>query len=76
MDTPSPLTSVKRKSTSGSCSTAYGCSRRFRKEDNVRFHSYPLKDAERLKRWLLAMKRESNNESEQNREDDDSQLIN
>ena len=59
MDTPSPLTSVKKKSTGSSCCTAYGCSRRYQKEYNVRFHSYPLKDSERLKRWLIAMKREN-----------------
>ena len=59
MDTPSSFTTVKTKATGGLCCTAYGCSRRFRKEDNVWFHSYPLKDTERLKKWLAAMRREN-----------------
>ena len=43
----------------GSCCSAYGCSRKWKKEDKVHFHSYPLKDKHRLAKWLAAIKRDN-----------------
>ena len=42
----------------GRCCSAYGCKRKFNKNDKVRFHSFQLKNEEFLKKWLAAMKRE------------------
>ena len=43
----------------GSCCSAYdACSRKWKKEDKVHFHSYPLKDKHRLAKWLAAIKRD------------------
>ena len=43
----------------GACCSAYGCSRKFNKNDNARLHSFPLKNEELLKKWLVAMRREA-----------------
>ena len=48
---------TKRKQ-NGTCCSAYGCSRKFNKNDNIRFHSFPLKDKQLLKKWLAAMRRD------------------
>ena len=38
---------------------AYGCSQRFHKEADIRFHSFPLTNPDLLKNWLIAMRREN-----------------
>lgn len=40
------------------CCSRYGCSRKFNKNDNIRFHSFPLKDQQLLKKWVTAMRRD------------------
>ena len=41
-----------------SCCTAYNCSQRYNKNNNIRFHSFPLKNKDLLKKWKIAMRRE------------------
>ena len=38
---------------------AYGCSQRFHKEADIRFHSFPLTNPDLLRNWLIAMRREN-----------------
>ena len=45
-------------SESGTYCSAWGCNRRFSKQEGVTFHSFPLNDKERLKKWLAAMRRD------------------
>ena len=42
----------------GTCCSAFNCSRKFNKEENIRFHSFPIKNDELLRRWLIAMRQE------------------
>ena len=37
---------------------AYGCSNRFEKDSDLSFHSFPLKNPNLLKEWLVVLKRE------------------
>ena len=43
---------------SGTYCSAWGCDRRFSKEAGIPFHKFPLKEKERLKKWLIAMRRD------------------
>ena len=42
----------------GTCCAAYGCKRKFDKNDRARFHSFPMKSEKVFKKWLLTMTRE------------------
>ena len=43
---------------SGTYCSAWGCDRRISKEAGVPFHKFPLKEKERLKKWLITMRRD------------------
>ena len=43
---------------SGTYCSAWGCDRRFSKEAGIPFHKFPLKEKERLNKWLIAMRRD------------------
>ena len=43
---------------SGTYCSAWGCDRRFSKEAGIPFHKFLLKEKERLKIWLIAMRRD------------------
>ena len=43
---------------SGTYCAAWGCDQRFTKEAGISFHTFPLKDKERLKNLLIAMRRD------------------
>ena len=42
----------------GTYCAAWGCNQRFDKDAGISFHTFPLKNKERLKKWLIAMRRD------------------